>query len=133
MMRIMTLAAVTMMMAAPCPAEPMPEARGKNPAPANPTVGLWSAVFENGVKETCEIRPDGTATESEPLRASKGKVERKDGAVVITFADDRVERWTAVGNRMVVEHWFPAAQYPAGPRVLGIADRKELARHLADD
>jgi hypothetical protein len=41
---------------------------------------------------------------------------------VIVCDDDRVERWTAVGQRMVVEHWFPAAQFPSGTPVLGIAE-----------
>jgi len=60
---------------------------------------------------------------SEPRRSSRGKAEAKDGAVVVPFEDDRVERWTPVGERFVVEHWFPASAYPAGARVLGIAKR----------
>lgn len=40
--------------------------------------------------------------------------------VVIFFCDDRGEKWTVVDAQMVVEHWFPAAQYPTGPKVLGI-------------
>jgi hypothetical protein len=50
-------------------------------------------------------------------------VSQQAVAILVTFADDRVERWTAVDKRMVVEHWFPAAAYPAGDKVLGIADR----------
>jgi hypothetical protein len=42
---------------------------------------------------------------------------------VITFNDDRVERWTAVGDRFVVEHWFPASRVPVVAPVLGIAER----------
>jgi hypothetical protein len=86
-------------------------------------VGRWTVKFTNGVIETCVVRSDRTAAVSEPLRSSPGKAEVKDGAVVITFADDRVERWTARGNRMVVEHWFPTSQYPAGRKVTGIATR----------
>jgi len=80
-------------------------------------------TFSNGVVESCEVRNDGNASESETLRSSEGKVSQQAGAVVITFADDRVERWTAVDKRMVVEHWCPAAAYPAGDKVVGIADR----------
>ena len=43
--------------------------------------------------------------------------------MVIRFADDRLERWTIVGKRIVVEHWCPAAAYPGEARVLGIAER----------
>jgi hypothetical protein len=86
-------------------------------------VGRWSVEFANGVKETCEISKDGMAFVAEPLRKSKGKAEVKDGSVVIVFEDDRVERWTPVGRRMVVEHWHPGAPYPSGTPVLGIAER----------
>jgi hypothetical protein len=87
-------------------------------------VGEWSIEFANGVIETCEIRKDGTASESEPNRKSDGKAVAKDGAIVIAFDDDRTERWTPVGKRMVVEHWFPSAKFPCGAPVLGIADRE---------
>ena len=86
--------------------------------------GEWSVEFANGVVETCEIRKDGTASESEPNRKSNGKAVDKDGAIVITFDDDRTERWTPVGKRMVVEHWYPSSQYPCGKPVLGIGDRE---------
>jgi hypothetical protein len=96
-----------------------PPALAKNPSPQ--LAGKWTVTFANGVVETCEIRADWTASESEPRRSADGKVEGKDNALVITFADDRVERWTAVDKRVVVEHFFPGAEYPAGSRVLGIA------------
>jgi hypothetical protein len=94
------------------------------PAPAAPPtglpVGLWSIRFANGVTEACLIRQDGTASVLEEKRKADGKAEVRDGAVVITFEDDRVERWTAVGRDMVVEHWHPSARFPAGSPVLGI-------------
>lgn len=70
----------------------------------------------------CQVREDRTASVTEPLRTSNGKLELKDGSVVIVFQDDRVERWTPVGKRMVVEHWYPRAQFPSGKPVLGIAE-----------
>jgi hypothetical protein len=48
----------------------------------------------------------------------------KDGAIVITFDDDRTERWTPVGKRMVVEHGYQSSQFPCGAAVRGIADRE---------
>ena len=93
----------------------------KNPSPQ--LVGQWTVTFANGVVETCEVRTDWTACESEPKRSADGKAEMKDNALIITFADDRVERWTAVDKRVVVEHFFPGSEYPARSRVLGIADR----------
>ncbi|HVX10614.1 MAG TPA: hypothetical protein VHC22_05500 [Pirellulales bacterium] len=88
----------------------------------DPRVGKWSIDFANGVTEMCVIRDDGTATVAEPQRTAGGKVIFEDGSMVIHFDDDRVERWTTVGKRQVVEHWFPAAHFPAATPVLGIAE-----------
>jgi hypothetical protein len=84
--------------------------------------GKWNVEFSNGVKEVCQLRNDRTASVAEPLRTSNGRVEVKGGSVVIVYQDDRVERWTPVGKRMVVEHWYPGARFPSGTPVLGIAD-----------
>jgi hypothetical protein len=54
--------------------------------------GEWNVEFTNGVIETCEIRKDGTASESEPNRKSDGKAVDKDGKTVVAFDDDRTER-----------------------------------------
>jgi hypothetical protein len=83
-------------------------------------VGKWTVTFANGVVETCDVRANWTVSASEPKRSADGKAEVKGNALVITFADDRVERWTTVDKRVVVEHFFPGAEFPAGARVLGI-------------
>jgi hypothetical protein len=85
-------------------------------------VGRWSVEFANGVKEVCEVRKDRTVSVVEPLRSATGKAEVQGGSVVIVYQDDRVERWTPVGKRMVVEHWYPGARFPSGTPVLGIAE-----------
>jgi hypothetical protein len=71
--------------------------------------GRWTAEFANGVRQTCVINQDGTASVSEPLRTSPGKAGVQGNAIVVAYDDFRVERWTLVGERVVVEHWFPAA------------------------
>jgi hypothetical protein len=97
------------------------------PPPAATTArlpaGLWSIEFANGVSEACVVRADGTASVLEEKRKADGKAEMKGSAVVIVFEDDRVERWTPVGRKVVVEHWYPASAFPAGPSVLGIGRR----------
>ncbi len=95
----------------------------KNPGTPPQFVGKWTVTFANGVVETCEVRADWTACESEPKRSADGKAEYKDNALVIIFGDDRVERWTTIDRRVVVEHFYPVSEFPAGHRVLGIADR----------
>jgi hypothetical protein len=89
--------------------------------PACLLVGRWRVDFANGVTETCEIGKSGTASVAEPRRTSGGKVTVQGGAVVVVYDDDRVERWTPVGRKAVVEHWYPGSAFPCGRPVLGIA------------
>lgn len=86
-------------------------------------VGKWSVTFANGVRQTCEIGQDGAASVVEPLRTSKGKAVVSGDSIVITFEDERVERWTPVADRLVVEHWHPAVRVSMRTPVLGIAER----------
>jgi hypothetical protein len=85
-------------------------------------VGRWRVEFTNGVVEECVIEPGGTASVVEPARSSPGRAVARDGAAVIVYDDDRTERWTRVGSRVVVEHWCPSSEFPAGRPVLGIAE-----------
>src|SRR5438094_359690 len=101
-----------------------PKPPAPDPAEGLPT-GKWTVEFANGVVETCEIAKDGTASVVEPRRTSAGKVTVKDGSFLIACEDDRMERWTPVGKRMVVEHWFPGSQVPVVTPVLGIAERPQ--------
>jgi hypothetical protein len=87
-------------------------------------VGKWNVAFANGVSQTCEIRQDGNTSVVEPRRTSSGKATTvKGGSVVLVFEDDVVERWTPVGNRYVVQFWFPGSQFPTATPLLGIAER----------
>jgi hypothetical protein len=104
------------------------------PAPdAGLPVGRWSVEFADGSVEACEICADGTASVSEPERSSTGKAKLHDGNLVLVFNDDRTERWTAVGKRFVVEHWFPASRLPPVTPVLGIAEPVRLERVHSQD
>ena len=85
-------------------------------------VGKWSVEFSNGVVEKVEIKKDGTASVTEPARASEGKVTAFQEAFLFVCEDGRVERWTPVGKRMVVEHWASIDQMASGAPVKGIAD-----------
>lgn len=86
-------------------------------------VGKWSIEFANGVVEVCVIREDGSAAVTEPQRSSGGQAKTQDGSLLLAFDDDRTERWTAVGERFVVEHWFPASRFLPATPVLGVAER----------
>jgi hypothetical protein len=100
-------------------------AKNRGPQPVDDAfVGPWTVEFANGVVETCDLVKEGTAKVVEPKRSSPGTVrDATNGVVVLAFDDDRIERWTKVGHRMVVEHWASADQFPGGPPVLGIAER----------
>jgi hypothetical protein len=112
MFRALAILAAVLALPLFAPAEP----------PAPEITGKWRVEFANGVVETCAF-DQGRATEAEPLRQSTGKPLPTDGSFVIAFEDDRTERWTAVGKKWVVEHWFPSSAYPAGRPVVGIARR----------
>ena len=108
-----------------CREAPAKEARPDTPETALP-VGKWRVDFTNGVTELCDVfifDDEGHVTVEEPRRRSRGRLEVKGGSVVMTFNDDRVERWTPVGQRFVVEHWFPGSRLPTATPVLGIAER----------
>jgi hypothetical protein len=96
--------------------------RLREPDPQLP-VGKWRVEFANGVIETCEIAQDGSSSVVEPRRSSPGKWTVKDGAVLITSNDDRLERWRHVDGRWVVDHRCPVAAYPEGSPVRGVAKR----------
>jgi hypothetical protein len=100
-------------------------ARPPAPSPADKRlVGRWRIEFDNGVTAVCEVGEDRTASFVErALPKYFGKAMFKDGANVIEYDGGRTERWTPVGERMIVEHWWPGADYPAARPVLGIADR----------
>jgi hypothetical protein len=87
--------------------------------------GKWKVAFANGVTEVCDhFHFDGPRVlVEEPRRRALGAVAREGNALLLTFKDDRVERWTPVGERYVVEHWFPGSQRQAVAPVLGIAER----------
>jgi len=91
-------------------------------------VGKWHIEFTNGVTEVCVIGRGGVAIVDEPLRRARGRVEISGNSIVLTFHDDRVERWTPVGHRFVVEHWFPGSQFPNAAPVLGIGERAARSR-----
>jgi hypothetical protein len=98
-------------------------AKDNNAPQATPFAGKWKVEFTNGVAEQCRIGIDGEASVKEPLRRSQGRAVYKGGSLVVTFKDDRVERWTPVGKLFVVEHWFPGSGFPTATPVLGIAER----------
>jgi hypothetical protein len=87
------------------------------------SAGTWNVEFSNGVTEVCEIGNDAAVVVNEPRRSSLGTIVVTNGSLVLTFRDDRIERWTAVGKRFVVEHWFPGSRFPTANAVFGIAER----------
>jgi hypothetical protein len=87
-------------------------------------IGQWRVEFSNRVVQTVDVARNGEATVSEPLRRAKANPEvTGPTTVVFKYSDDRVERWTRVGAKHVVEHWYPAQTYPSGVPELGIAER----------
>jgi len=105
--------------------EPQAPVAGHQGVAANAAlpIGRWKVEFANGVNETVSVGNGGESSVDEPRRRSMGKAEAKGASIVIVSFDDRIERWTPVGNRYVVEHWFPASRVPVTAPVVGIAER----------
>jgi RNA polymerase sigma factor (sigma-70 family) len=108
---------------------PVEQPKAKAPLPVQaPAPGVpperWGVEFANAVTQVCELREDGTASVVElALPKYSGKVIDKDGQVLVEYTGDRTQRFTPVGERMVVEHWWPGAKKGTDRPVLGIAER----------
>jgi hypothetical protein len=129
---VVALLGVAIAAHAPVPAaQPLGPQLGRHPPGIksadrlSPWIGRWNVEFANGIQQVHELRNDYTATvKSDTLNwSSRGRIERDGKSVTITYRDDRVERWTPVGDRMVVEHWYPASRLPITAPVLGIGER----------
>lgn len=94
------------------------------PDPSPSWTEHWRAEFANGVVQVYELSSEGTATVDAGNWQDTGMIEFGEGHLIIRYSQDRAERWTPVGDRMVVEHWFPASQLPTQAPVLGIAEMR---------
>ena len=114
---------------------PQVPGRGGPPLPPGPVplpllnrqvtlpLGTWKVEYANEVTEVCNFQKDGTTAVVQPVRIA-GKAAVNGGSIVMVFDNGRVQRWTPIGKRYVVEHWFPGSQFPtATPGTQGIADR----------
>jgi hypothetical protein len=122
-MRLLLLLAVGILLTAQIPSAGAPLPFPKPIPRTGLPVGRWKIVFANGVVEQCRVGRGGDAFVEEPLRRSPGTAVDRGGSVVITFTDDRVERWTPAGKHLVVEHWCPSSAFPTQTPVLGTAER----------
>jgi hypothetical protein len=86
-------------------------------------LGKWQMSNAQGVLGTYDFRIDGTVFWSEKSRQATGKAIVKDGAVIVIYKDDRTERLTLSGERMIVEHWFPSSKYPVSFPLFAYAER----------
>jgi hypothetical protein len=69
--RLLFVACGTLLLTLPAAGDrPAPPPRDHGPESG--FVGQWTVTFANGVVETCEVRADGTAVESEPCARPTG-------------------------------------------------------------
>lgn len=100
-------------------APPVPPRVGRLAVPT----GKWQMVNAQGVRGSYEFRANGTVLWTEKLRRATGKCTVKDGSILIVYEDDRTERLTPSGPRMIVEHWYPSSRHPAGYPVFAYAEK----------
>lgn len=85
--------------------------------------GTWWTKFANGVNQRNTMRQADCRGGNDHGWSSEGKIDHDNGRIIVTYDDDRIERWTRVRHRMVVEHWHPASAYPDATPIVGIAER----------
>jgi hypothetical protein len=84
--------------------------------------GKWRVDYNNGVTEVCVVNKEGGAVVTEPVRIV-GRAAVSGNAILFLFENGRAQRWTAIGNRFVVEHWCPGEKFPTtSASTLGIAE-----------
>jgi len=81
--------------------------------------GKWQMITSSGpyaptsILGTYDFRSDGTVFWKEKARQAFGKVTIRDGVILVVYPDDRTERITPSGPRLLIEHWCPSSNYPS--------------------
>jgi hypothetical protein len=99
-------------------------------------VGDWLITYSNNVTRVYRIGNNGEVMYSEDRKVRggqvkhlpenrTGKVTMKDGQMFLEFpGDGKIERLTAQPDgRLRVEHWDPAAKFPASAPLIGLGVR----------
>ena len=86
------------------PVPPRPKAPG--------FTGLWRVIYSHGAVRTYHVGADDTVQFIEERR--RGAL-RRGQHVLLQFGDGKIERWTLVKGRLLVQHWNPASGYPRRP------------------
>jgi hypothetical protein len=88
-------------------------------------VGTYAQSYDEGTRSTIELRKDGTFTRVRDGKQYPGTIEFADGKLVLKN-DVFIEVWTVVSGEIIVEHWWPAGNYPKGnPTAKGTALRSK--------
>lgn len=93
------------------------------PAPKSILPGLWTVSYSSKVTRHYLIRADMVVTE--PATRLTGKlIPDGPGTFLLDFRDGKLERVTALGGRIVVEHFVNAADIRRGTDTVGIGIRR---------
>jgi hypothetical protein len=88
-------------------------------------VGQWDVTFADGTTGTRTIKQDEVNAVIKDKWSFAKKPVAEEGAFVIRYEDDRVERWTRVGEQIVVERWASAAGFPSARPLQGVAQKRQ--------
>lgn len=93
-----------------------------------PLVGQWQVEFKDGSQRTYEIdEANQVAVQSDsPQWKSNGQVKLVESEIILTYESDRAERWTRIGEKVIVEHWSPASKSPRSQPVIGIGEKLDV-------
>ena len=102
-----------------------------SPASAPSIVGGWRVTYTTGNVRQYRIDPDGSLswTSDAVQGVVHGRVQRAGKEVLIDDGKGAVERLTLAGERLFVEHFFPAERFPNNPpRIMAVGTRARPAR-----
>lgn len=95
----------------------------RSPTKVELPIGKWQMIKDGSVFGSYEFRRDGSVMWTEAIRQAVGKATVMDDAILVVYQDDRTEKITPFGPRLIVEHWHPSSQYPASRPVFVYAEK----------
>jgi len=100
---------------------------GINPEPSGVVrfVGVWKIEYTNGTTRRYSVSSEGTVTFDEmggkTVTPAKAKLTLKGSDFVVEWADGTLERLKISGKNLIVDHFNPKTNYPAGqPSTKGV-------------
>jgi hypothetical protein len=85
--------------------------------------GVWEIKYGNGVTRVYSITPKGVV--SFMAERQQGRLELKDGEVLLAFENGQLERLELRGSQMWIDHYHRATSYPFDIDCFGLGVKRQ--------